>query len=105
MSATVLTFPHLDAIRALPPGLLYPHQADGVAFLISKGRCQRRLKTPHNRRSKIPQFGRSGPRVGVTVFRRTAASAWQFDGHGRRDGGLGADVLRHQFGVLAKAVA
>jgi len=39
MSAAVLTFTHLDAIRALPPGLLYPHQADGVAFLISKGRA------------------------------------------------------------------
>ena len=39
MSAPAFTFPHLDAIGALPPGLLYPHQADGVAFLISKGRA------------------------------------------------------------------
>lgn len=26
-------------LSALPPGLLYPHQSDGVAFLISKGRA------------------------------------------------------------------
>src|SRR6476659_9111128 len=39
MSASAFTVPHLDAIGRLPPGLLYPHQADGVAFLISKGRA------------------------------------------------------------------
>lgn len=39
MSAAAVRIPHVDAIRALPPGLLYPHQADGVAFLISKGRA------------------------------------------------------------------
>jgi SNF2 family DNA or RNA helicase len=31
--------PHLDTISTLAPGLLYPHQSDGVAFLISKGRA------------------------------------------------------------------
>ena len=36
---TVLQFPHLSAINALPKGLLYPHQSDGVSFLISKGRA------------------------------------------------------------------
>ncbi|MFN8926734.1 MAG: SNF2-related protein, partial [Rhodospirillales bacterium] len=36
---SAVAIPHLDAIRALPPGLLYPHQADGVAFLASKGRA------------------------------------------------------------------
>ena len=36
---TELHIPHLDALGALTPGLLYPHQADGVAFLISKGRA------------------------------------------------------------------
>src|SRR5262245_61522959 len=36
---TVLQFPHLSAISSLPKGLLYPHQSDGVAFLISKGRA------------------------------------------------------------------
>ena len=36
---TVLQFPHLTAINALPKGLLYPHRSDGVAFLISKGRA------------------------------------------------------------------
>ena len=30
---------HLDGIGLIPPGLLYPHQADGVAFLISKKRA------------------------------------------------------------------
>ena len=30
---------HLDAIGLIPPGLLYPHQADGIAFLISKKRA------------------------------------------------------------------
>ena len=34
-----LTVPHLDALSSITPGLLYPHQADGVAFLISKGRA------------------------------------------------------------------
>jgi SWI/SNF-related matrix-associated actin-dependent regulator 1 of chromatin subfamily A len=36
---TVFEFPHLAAINSLPTGLLYPHQADGVSFLISKGRA------------------------------------------------------------------
>jgi SNF2 family DNA or RNA helicase len=36
---TVLQFPHLSAINALPKGLLSPHQSDGVSFLISKGRA------------------------------------------------------------------
>ena len=39
MSAAAFAVPHLGAIRNLPAGLLYPHQADGVAFLISKGRA------------------------------------------------------------------
>jgi SWI/SNF-related matrix-associated actin-dependent regulator 1 of chromatin subfamily A len=30
---------HLESIAALPPGLLYPHQADGVAFLMSRKRA------------------------------------------------------------------
>src|SRR5262249_27944628 len=30
---------HLDGIAALPAGLLYPHQSDGVSFLISKKRA------------------------------------------------------------------
>jgi SWI/SNF-related matrix-associated actin-dependent regulator of chromatin subfamily A-like protein 1 len=34
-----MDIPHLSAINALPKGLLYPHQADGVSFLISKGRA------------------------------------------------------------------
>jgi SWI/SNF-related matrix-associated actin-dependent regulator of chromatin subfamily A-like protein 1 len=36
---TELSIPHLDALGSIAPGLLYPHQADGVAFLISKGRA------------------------------------------------------------------
>jgi SWI/SNF-related matrix-associated actin-dependent regulator 1 of chromatin subfamily A len=36
---TELQIPHLDALGTIPPDLLYPHQADGVAFLISKGRA------------------------------------------------------------------
>jgi SWI/SNF-related matrix-associated actin-dependent regulator of chromatin subfamily A-like protein 1 len=31
--------PHLDSIAAIPAGLLYPHQADGVAFLLSRKRA------------------------------------------------------------------
>jgi SWI/SNF-related matrix-associated actin-dependent regulator 1 of chromatin subfamily A len=34
-----LSIPHLDGLSAIPPGLLYPHQADGVAFLLSKKRA------------------------------------------------------------------
>jgi SWI/SNF-related matrix-associated actin-dependent regulator 1 of chromatin subfamily A len=30
---------HLDRLSSIQPGLLYPHQADGVAFLISKKRA------------------------------------------------------------------
>ena len=36
---TAFEVPHLAAINSLPTGLLYPHQADGVSFLISKGRA------------------------------------------------------------------
>src|SRR6476661_5395929 len=36
---TTFAVPHLAAINTLPTGLLYPHQADGVSFLISKGRA------------------------------------------------------------------
>ena len=39
MSALPFVVPHLDAIGMLPRGLLYPHQADGVVFLMSKGRA------------------------------------------------------------------
>jgi SWI/SNF-related matrix-associated actin-dependent regulator of chromatin subfamily A-like protein 1 len=39
MSALPFAVPHIDAIGSLPKGLLYPHQADGVIFLISKGRA------------------------------------------------------------------
>ena len=34
-----LAIPHLDRLLEIPSGLLYPHQADGVAFLISKKRA------------------------------------------------------------------
>ena len=37
--ADAVAVTHLDAIKAIPPGLLYPHQADGVAFLASRGRA------------------------------------------------------------------
>ena len=36
---TAVPVSHLDAIGSISPGLLYPHQADGVAFLISKKRA------------------------------------------------------------------
>ena len=36
---SVISIPYLERIRSLPPGLLYPHQADGVEFLVSKGRA------------------------------------------------------------------
>src|SRR5215472_15872856 len=36
---TAFPFPHLETLGAVAPGLLYPHQADGVAFLISKKRA------------------------------------------------------------------
>jgi SWI/SNF-related matrix-associated actin-dependent regulator 1 of chromatin subfamily A len=36
---TAFRIPHLHTLGAVPPGLLYPHQADGVAFLISKKRA------------------------------------------------------------------
>jgi len=39
MSALPFTVPPLEAINNLLQGLLYPHQADGVVFLISKGRA------------------------------------------------------------------
>ena len=34
MSTSAFAVPHLDAIGRLPSGLLYPHQADGVAALL-----------------------------------------------------------------------
>jgi SNF2 family DNA or RNA helicase len=39
MTMTTFEVPLLAAINSLPTGLLYPHQADGVSFLISKGRA------------------------------------------------------------------
>ena len=36
---SVQSIAHLESIASLPTGLLYPHQADGVAFLISKKRA------------------------------------------------------------------
>jgi len=33
------SIPHFERLSAIRPGLLYPHQADGVAFLISKKRA------------------------------------------------------------------
>ena len=36
---SVQSIAHLKSIASLPTGLLYPHQADGVAFLISKKRA------------------------------------------------------------------
>jgi len=36
---TAFPVPHLGTLGAVPTGLLYPHQADGVAFLISKKRA------------------------------------------------------------------
>ena len=36
---SAISIPHLDAISKIEPGLLYPHQADGVSFLISKKRA------------------------------------------------------------------
>jgi SNF2 family DNA or RNA helicase len=38
MSALPFAIPHIDAIGRLPQDLLYPHQVDGVVFLMSKGR-------------------------------------------------------------------
>ena len=34
-----VSIPHLERLSAIRPGLLYPHQADGVAFLLSKKRA------------------------------------------------------------------
>jgi len=36
---SVISIPHFDAISKIEPSLLYPHQADGVSFLISKKRA------------------------------------------------------------------
>jgi SWI/SNF-related matrix-associated actin-dependent regulator 1 of chromatin subfamily A len=36
---TAVPVSHVDTIGSIPTGLLYPHQADGVAFLISKKRA------------------------------------------------------------------
>ena len=34
-----VAIPHLEALGSIPQGLLYPHQAEGVVFLISKKRA------------------------------------------------------------------
>ncbi len=72
---------------------------------IQDAPCQRRLKTPQKCRSKIPQFRRSGRRGCVSVFRWPAAGPWDWRRCWRRDERLGADVLGHEFGMLAKPVA
>ena len=35
---TAFPIPNLDRLSSIPPGMLYPHQSDGVAFLLSKKR-------------------------------------------------------------------
>ena len=35
---TAFPIPNLPELAKIPPGLLYPHQSDGVAFQLSKKR-------------------------------------------------------------------
>ena len=42
---TAVPVSHLDAISSIPPGLLYPHQADG---------CERRRENPSLKRPGSP---------------------------------------------------
>ena len=58
-------------------------------------------RNPQFRRSKIPHFRRSGRRVGVAVFWWPTAPARVRRRCRRGDDCLGADVLGHEFGVLA----
>ena len=95
-AAELAGFRPFPALQALPPGST---DAPGAV-------CQRRLKFPRKCRSKNPQFGRSGGAGGgLCVFRwPPAATRCGVKGWGR-DGGFGAEVFRHQFGMLTQAVA
>ncbi len=66
--------------------------------------CQRRSNFPQNCRSKNPQFCRSRPGVGVTIF--GWPPTWPRDRRGRWrcDNRFGTDVLGHELGVLAQSV-
>ena len=75
------------------------------AGAISRAWCQRRLKTPQKRRSKIPQFRRSRRRGRMSVFWWPAAGSCDWRRCWWRDECLGADMLRHKFGMLAEPVA
>src|ERR1041384_5552839 len=67
--------------------------------------CQRRSKNPQKRRSKIPQKLRSGERGGVAAFRWSTATPWRRGRCWWGDDRFGADVLRHEFGMLPEAIA
>jgi hypothetical protein len=72
---------------------------------IVAGHCQCRSNSPQIRRSKSPQFCRSEPRVDVAIFRRPTPPLRHWRRYRRGDYRSRADVLGHQFGMLAQPVA
>jgi hypothetical protein len=54
------------------------------------------------RRSKNPRFRQSGPRVDVAIFRRPAMPPRHWRRYRRGDDRFRADVLGHEFGMLAQ---
>jgi transposase len=67
--------------------------------------CQRRSNFPQNCRSKTPQFCRSRPGVGVTIFGWPPTWPGDRRRRWRCDNRFGTDVLGHELGVLAQSVA
>jgi hypothetical protein len=63
INVTELPIPHLNALGSIAPGLLYPHQADGVAFPTFPGTL-----APRNKR--LAQSNKSRTEGGATKERK-----------------------------------
>ena len=87
-------------IAALPLDLVKTR----LKSAVDAAACQCRVNFPQKRRSKIPQLCRRGWQGEVAIFGWPSARFWWREG-GRCDEGLGADMFRHELGVLTQAVA
>jgi hypothetical protein len=83
----------------------YSAHVFSIAHDAMAARNSRKNRNNHqNRQSKTPQFRRSGRRAGVAIFRRSASTLGDRCWSWRGDDGFGADVFRHEFGMLSESI-
>ena len=73
--------------------------------VLKRARCQCRVNFPQLCRGKIPQLCRRGRQGELRIFRRAAARLLRWSEGRRCNEGFGADMLRHEFGVLTQPIA